>query len=172
MRKNNWHGLMKVLELKYVKDGVVVWEKRNLLNTFHYGGEQKILEYVFAGGSVPDNFYIGLDDRTSLSESDTLNSLIGEPTGGGYVRQAVSSESFTVEQVNGIFQASSPVVTFSASSGGSLGPVNNIFLADSTGGTGTLFASVDMDQAVSLADWVTVLMRFGMALRDAPLTDA
>ena len=50
----NWHGLMKIVEIQHICNGEVVWEEKNILNTFHNGGELFVLSCCFDnGGSLP-----------------------------------------------------------------------------------------------------------------------
>jgi hypothetical protein len=168
MIRKDWHGLMKILEIKLIQDDKVIWEANNLLNTFHLGGEQRILQYVFAGESLPAAFYIGLDSRPTPLEADTLASLVGEPTSGGYTRQAVAVDAFAVGLVSGVYQATSPIVTFSASLASTWGPVTNIFLCDTANNSGVLFATASLNQTITVSNGNSVTMRMGMALRDCP----
>ena len=58
-------------------------------NMLHDEGEQFICQVAFSEEqSVPSAYYVGLDNRGSLAEGDTLASLSGEPSGNGYARQA------------------------------------------------------------------------------------
>lgn len=170
MQTKEWHGLMKIVDVQHVRDGKVIWGAKNLLNTFHLAGEQRILQYCFSGQTVPSNFYVGLDARVTLAESDTIDDLLDEPTGDGYVRQAVASNGFTVEAVDNVYRASSPIVTFTASPSSSWGPVTNIFLADSTDDSGILFASAPLGQSVTVENGDSILMRIALALRDYPIS--
>jgi len=123
-------------------------------NMLHDEGEQFFCQVLFTEeASVPSAYYLGLDNRTSLAESDTLASLSGEPSGNGYSRQAVNSDAtdFTISQEGGDYQAKTKTVTFTAS-GGSIGPVTKMFMATSADGTGKLIASRALSQERTLAD--------------------
>ena len=137
------------------KEGRVLWEDFGP-NVFHDGGEEWLCKVAFSeAATVPVNFYIGLDNRTSAAEADTLASLSGEPSGNGYSRQAVASNAtdWTVSQDGGSgdWQALSKTVTFTAS-GGSIGPVKQMFLATSSDGSGVLICTRPLSQTRTLAD--------------------
>lgn len=137
-------------------------------NVFHDEGEEWACQVLFSEtASVPAAFYLGLDHRTSLAESDTLEDLSGEPSTNGYARKAVNSDAagFTVSQESGDYQAKTKQVTFTAS-GGSIGPVTKMFLCTvATGTTGPLIASRVLSQERTLADGeslnCTMFVRFG-----------
>jgi hypothetical protein len=126
-------------------------------NLWHDEGEQWLLQVAFTEAqSVPANFYIGLDARTSLAEADTLASLVSEPSTNGYARQPVASDAtadgWAVTQVGGDYRATSKTVTFTAS-GGSIGPVTKMFVCTVVSGTGgKLVASRALSQSRTLAN--------------------
>jgi hypothetical protein len=139
-----------------------------MTSILHDEGEQFLLSTLFAGVAMPTNLYLGLDNRTTLAASDTLASLVSEPTVNGYARQAVNSASFTVVFTGGAYQANTPIVTFSAT-GGSWGPVNNLFLATSSDNSGKLIATVTLNQADLILIATQVMrIRMGLSLRDCP----
>jgi len=123
-------------------------------NMLHDEGEKFVLEAVFPETqSIPAAYYIGLDNRTSLAEEDTLASLSGEPTGNGYSRKAVNSDAtdMTLSQVSGDWRVTTKTVTFTAS-GGSIGPVTKAFLCNvATGSAGKLLQSNALSQSRTLA---------------------
>jgi hypothetical protein len=166
---SNWHGLMKVLEIKHVRNGEVLWEAKNLNNLMHLVGDQYFLDVLFAGEDLPDTYYLGLDGRTSLSADDTIEDLVNEPSSNGYTRQPVSSSSgWRVEQVSNVWRAIGNIITFSAS-GGSWGPVGNLFLTTEADSTGVLIASVALDQQTTVSSGDSVSMRLSLSMRDYPL---
>lgn len=169
---SDWHGIMKILWIKHWREGQVIWESENIRNLLHKEGESFILRAVFQGGVqsqvIPENYYIGLDARFVLDVEDNLGSLIGEPSGNGYTRQAVSSSGgFDVTLEDSNYRATSPIVAFTAVIGG-WGPVSNIFLTDSTTSTGNLISSAALPSNLSVADGDTVTMRIGLVLKDCP----
>jgi hypothetical protein len=179
--KKQWHGLVKILEIQHIRNGKVIWEDKNLYNTLHIGGEAYILSCVFSNPNnssmPPQNYYFGLDNRTSISVDDLITDLADEPSGGGYLRQPVSpiakspainqpfTSEFAIEDSNGIYRAISKIVTFNASGTG-WGPVNNLFLATSIDNTGILISSNKLTSQLILVDGDAVNMRMGLSLRD------
>lgn len=162
---------MKVLEIQHLsKTGEIIWEDKKLLNLLHTEGEEFILEAIFAGGIIPDTYYLGLDNRTAISESDTMSDILTEPIGNGYLRQPVLSVGeFTFGLTSGGFtQAQSPIVTFIAS-GGSWGPVNNLWLTTEADETGQLISTVVLSSETTLLDGERVTMRIGLGMRDCTL---
>jgi len=150
-REINVHSLWTVRHLD--AQGRLVWADCGH-NMLHDEGEQFFCQVLFTEeASVPDAYYLGLDNRTSLAESDTLASLSGEPSGNGYSRQAVNSDAtdFTISQESGDYQAKTKTVTFTAS-GGSIGPVTKMFMATSADETGKLIAGRALSQERTLAD--------------------
>lgn len=163
-----WNGIMRVVELVHRdRHGEVVRVERNLLNGIHSLGEEFVLRTLFSGGAIPDNYYIGLDSRSSTAASDLISDLSGqEPSINGYERQAVASDGFAiVADSPGSRKANSPTVLFTAS-GGSWGPVRNIFLCTALGyGTNAvLISSAALGQNLIVSDGETVSMRMAMSL--------
>lgn len=176
---SNWRGIMKVIEIKHLRDNQVLWHKKDIKNILHLDGEEFLLRAAFTGGQdssvIPENYYLGLDNRVALDEEDTIDNLLGEPTGNGYERQEVSSSGdFTVADENGHFRATSKIVSFRAE-GGSWGPVSNLFLTDSESDDGYLISSVALSDDpenpinIEVADGDTLTLRLALTLRDCPL---
>ena len=176
---SDWHGIMKILWIKHWRDGEMIWEAENIKNLLHREGESFILRAAFTGGQqsnvIPANYYIGLDARFALNVEDNLTSLIGEPSGNGYIRQAVSSNGESEEETGGFvltlegsnYRVTSPIVAFDAVLG-NWGPVNNIFLTDSNTSNGNLISSAALPSTLTVASGDTVTMRFGLVLKDCP----
>jgi len=170
--KSNWNGLVKILEVEHLsKEGDVLWKSENLYNILHTTGEQYILEVVFDGTTIPTTYFFGLDNRVSLEASDTMLTIAtegNEPTINGYIRQGVlSAGEFVVALNSGIFQASSPIVSFRALDG-PWGPVKNLFFTTQADNSGFLVASVPLGEEIIVADGQIVNFRMGLALRDCP----
>ena len=175
----NWRCILKILHLTY-KDanGNIIWEKRNLKNTLHKEGEQFILNAVFAGGKtnnvyIPTSYYFGLDNRTAIDVDDVMSTISNgsyEPITGSYSRQTVSSLSAFTTTLSNLgpgtyYQATGPIITFSAS-GGSWGPVANLFLTTALTNSGALICSVPLADSLSLSSGESLSVRLGVSLRD------
>lgn len=159
---------MKVVELVHrASNGDVIRVERDILNMVHVLGEEFLLRALFAGGDLPSNYYIGLDSRDSISASEVISDIDGhEPTGNGYERQAVASDGFAiVADVPTSRKANGPTVLFTAS-GGSWGPVKNIFLCTALGygSNSVLISSAGLGQGLVVSDGETVSMRMAMSL--------
>ena len=171
--RETWNGLLKIIEIQHLdRDGTVLWKDSNVHNVLHVNGEQFLLNALFVGGNsgfyIPDNYYFGLDARGSVLAADTITDLAGEPQTNGYSRQLVSSlNQFSVAIFGGIYQAVSPIVSFGAS-GGSWGPVTNLFLTTDLGSAGTLISSVPLSQSLTVIDGQVVSLKMGLSLRDVP----
>jgi len=162
----NWHGILKILDIEHIRDSKAVWRQENVYNQIHLKGEQFLLRCCFDndGSYPPEEYYFGLDGRATISQDDEMADLIGEPTTNGYNRQSRSSSSgFTIELVNGSYRASSAIMSFSAS-GGSWGPVKNIFLATTAGSSGVLISSAALSQEVSLINGDSINLRMALSL--------
>lgn len=149
-------------------DGKIIWRQENLHNIFHINGENFMLKALFAGLVLPSNYYFGLDNRATLQDADTLSTIgaIGnEPTANGYFRQNVPKSAFTVAVVGNHNLAQSPIVTFSAT-GGSWGPVKNLFMATSSDNQGYLISSVPLSQTLTLDNGQSINVRMGLSLKD------
>jgi hypothetical protein len=172
---NKWHGLMKILEIQQIRNNKVIWEEKNVNNTLHTLGERFFLKCCFENDPdasprfPPQNYYLGLDNRSTVDVTDTISSLIDEPTNtNGYLRKPVSSlNGFSLELVNDIYRATSEIVSFNASGGG-WGPVSKIFLTNtSTDTTETvLLATASLSSAITLSSGDAVNMRMALSLQD------
>lgn len=162
----SWHGLVKILEIQHVRNGEVIWEEKNILNTLHIGGEMFLLACAFDKTEnvfPPANYYFGLDNRDTITVNDLMSDIEDEPTGNGYLRASVSSSGeFTIDVLNGVYRATSQILTFSATGSG-WGPVKNIFMTD---GNGILIASNSLSKVLNMTSGDAVNMRMALALRD------
>lgn len=168
--KKNWHGIMTVDYFQHIRDGKVLFEQKNIKNLLHVQGEQQILNALFVGGNtsnayIPSTYFLGLDDRTTLSASDTLTSLVSEPVSGGYARQGVSATTgFTIETSGTSVKATTGIVTYSCTTS-SWGPVRNLFLTNVGSGTaGILYSSVALSNTVTLAPGDSITLKFSLSL--------
>lgn len=144
-------------------DGELIWVDDLQLNILHDEGEQYILSAAFdtdlAGyGAPPANLYLGLDARATPAEGDTLASLSGEPTGGGYSRQAIpTTTGFTLTQPGAYYQATSTTESFGPATTGGMGTVTQRFLTTAASGTtGLLIATVALSASRTINEGDTL----------------
>ena len=164
--KKNWRGILKIEEIKLFENNKLIYENYNLYNILHQQGEYQMISILFAGGTLPQYYYVGLDSRTSLSESQKLSSIDGlEPTSNGYQRQQISSSTgFTMSNTTPA-KATSNMINFTASAAGSWGPLKNMFLCDKLNGyTGNLISSVPLGSDLYVNASTVVSMKFSMTL--------
>jgi hypothetical protein len=163
----NWRGIMKVLEVRHIRNNKVIWEDCDLYNMLHAEGQEILLNAVFAGGSIPSSYYLGLDNRSSLAVTDNLADLLTEPSTNGYTRFTASASSdFTISSdISGNFKSQSVLLTFIAA-GGSWGPVKNLFMSSSLDNAGKLISSVALSEALTLVDGDIINLRINLSLTD------
>lgn len=154
------------------KEGDVLWKRENLKNLFHLDGEEFILKALFNGGNdpnefIPDEYYFGLDNRSTIALDDSMTSLVSEPTTFGYARQSLSSiDGFTVLEVSAdVIRAQSVILIFQAN-GGTWGPVANLFMTDEAGSGGFLISSVATGSTFTVEDGQAVSLRMTFGLQD------
>ena len=166
----NWRGIMRVVEISH-RDalGNIIFRTEDIRNSIHILGENFILKVLFGGQAVPNSYHIGLDSRETIQIHDAISDLASlEPSGLGYERQSIGSNDFSVvENVAGFMQANSPTVLFTAS-GGSWGPIKNIFLCTGLGQSAptVLVSSASIGQNLVVSPGETVSMRMAMTLSD------
>lgn len=165
--------LLTILEACHKKNDEIIWEAFNIPNTLHLEGEEFMLSALFkstAGITVPSFYYIGMDNRSTVSISDNMNSLTTEPSGNGYSRQAISSATgFTIEQFtitgddSGIqhWRAKTQILAFTAS-GGSWGPVSNVFLTNLIDDSGYLISTASLGTTRSVGPGESLTFRFAL----------
>ena len=169
----NWHGIMKIDEIiQKDNNGKIIYQEENIYNILHLQGEERILSAVFLGGPtnnsyIPANYFLGLDNRGTVTASQTLADLSGEPAGSGYSRQPASSTTgFSIVNNNGVYQARSNIIIFAAVAG-SWGPVINLFLTDaSSGSSGNLYSTAVLASPIILSSGETISVRFSLALKN------
>lgn len=159
---------MMVETVQHFRDGKCIWEAHDLPNVFHLDGQQFVLQNSFDTdgdlATVPSQYYLGLDDRDNLSEGDDLEQIDAEPSSNGYARQSISSSSgFSVGLKSGTMTATSGIVSFIATSG-PWGPVQNVFLATSIDGTGTLIASTGLSARRTVLAGDSISVRINLSL--------
>jgi hypothetical protein len=169
--------LLRILEIQHIREGKVLWEAFDLPNTLHLDGEEFILSSVFrttSGIVIPSFFYVGMDNRGTVTVTDNMYSLTTEPQGNGYSRQPVSSATgFTIEQfvlpgdTTGInhWRAKSGIVSFTAV-GAAWGPVSNVFLTDRLDNTGYLISTAPLGTTRSVSPGDNLTFRFALNVVD------
>ena len=156
---------MTIVEIKHLRNGECIWSEENIGNTWHQDGQEFVLANSFAtnmGITVPANYYVGLDNRGSISVLDTLQITISgvgvEPSGNGYSRQPLSSTTGFALGPDGSnnIVARSSILTFSAA--GNWTSVKNVFLATTTDNSGHLISSGPLSSTRTLVagDAITV----------------
>lgn len=166
----NWHGILKIIEIAHLNVlGEEIWSARNVFNLLHEEGEEFLLRAAFTGGPVstviPEEYYLGLDNRSTPLAADTMDDLVGEPTSNGYARQPISSSGdFSINFESNHFIATSPIVAFRAT-GGNWGPVSNLFLTTSDDNTGFLISTAPLTAPVTVNSGESITMRIGLQLR-------
>lgn len=145
-----WYGVWEFTH--YDKEGNIIWQEV-VENALADEGEQSMLD-VYLRAVSQGNFYLGLANSSPV-DTTTMATLTGEPSGSGYARPAVerSNVGWPVLVIDaGDWQATSKLVTFTAT-GGTIGPVNVMFLTDILSGTmGKFFAWAALSQARTLLD--------------------
>ena len=100
-------------------------------NILHNDGEEFISKLFTTATTIPTNLYIGLDDRSSLAESDALTTIAAtEPSTGSYARATVALASAVTAELDGgtgDWQFRTNVFNF-APSGANWGTLSNAFL--------------------------------------------
>ncbi len=166
-----WNGILTIIDIqKWDVSGKLVWEQKNIKNLLHQDGEEFLLRAAFTGGQVstiiPEDYFLGLDNRSVITVEDTMDDLLGEPSSGGYERQAISSSGdFSINFEDSHFVATSPIVAFRATTG-DWGPIKNLFLTTADDSSGYLISTAVLDSVVSLSAGESVTMRIGMRLRE------
>lgn len=129
--------LMNIDKIKFIdKNGIIKYEENNIKNTLHSHGQLFILKSILQTTDIiPKDelsirYYVGLDNRGTIQESDTLASIQQEPESNNYSRQPVTSWDISKSSTGKYFAKSSSIVFSAIGPGGSgWGPVNNIFLS-------------------------------------------
>lgn len=162
-------SLMTIKEVKHFKDGKCIWENYDIPNLWHSEGQEFMLAIAFSrnhGLSVPNNYYLGLDNRSAITEGQTLADLVNEPTGNGYIRQGLSStSSFSVgvNESNEIV-AVSGIITFVATISPGWGPIRNAFLTTSADSSGKLISTAHIGGMQSLSEGSSLSFRINLSL--------
>ena len=158
--------ILTIESIEHYRNNKCIWDAKELSNTWHDIGQQFLLSIAFDtdnGYSVPDTYFVGLDNRDTISASDTISGLVNEPTTNGYTRQTLSSANgFAITTLSGLTKAVSGNISFIATTG-SWGPVQNAFLTTTLGNTGVLIASVALGTSRTVLANDTLSIRFRLS---------
>lgn len=152
---------MTIDEVKYCEsNNDTIWIATNLKNMLHLEGQKFINQVLFNGLAVPANYYVGLDNRTTINAGDILVNLVGEPSANGYTRKAVNAQTgFTVSYSTSKWRALSTNIVFNAT-GGSWGPVKNAFLT--AGGFLISTIALPIETTLTNGQYFSFRMRFSL----------
>ena len=163
--ENHWFN--NIWTIQHKRAGKVLWEDtgRNALSD---QGEEAMLELFFRGDAsfAPVQFYLRLCNDT-LSDTDTLSTILNEPTTNGYAPQLLerSSTGFPTKGLDaGDYRLTSKELTFTAV-GGDIGPVTSAFLATTSDNLGKLvcFKPLSMTRTVLDGDEMVLQMRIKLS---------
>ncbi len=161
-------------------NGNILYEEKDVKNIIHSKGQQYMLSVLFDGYGIPNDYYIGLDNRTTLQLEDTLETISSsEPSSNGYARQSIGNDQFnlTVGSPDANYKADSPIVLFRAT-GGSWGPVKNVFLSSTLSTTSgldtsgskpifqTVISSINLSSEVTVNSGESVSMKISLGLEN------
>ena len=153
-RKHNWFKAIWTLEERDKNGNLVCSEK--IRNHLADEGEYSFLQTYFQGVDIPSTFYLRLCEG-NLTESSTLATVSGEPSGNGYESKSLSvgiTDFPTLAQVSGDWTISSKQVVYTAS-GGSIGPFDTAYLATTSDDTGKLVCYFSLARERTLSDGAT-----------------
>lgn len=140
----------------------IIFEQKNIKNIVHQEGEQYMLGVLFNKAELASSYYAGLDNRTTLSSTDSIFSITGEPLPQtSYKRQEITSWGDPFIS-NNVYVVKSNPITFDASIIG-WGPVSNIFLTTRKSG-GILLSSAKLSQILTLSEGNSVVMSISLSL--------
>jgi len=164
------------------KDGLILWasgigevdtydveavrrEQPWVANNLADEGESDILDVYYRGATAPTQFYLGLLNSTP-TDTTTLSTMTGEPSGSGYARQLIERSSVgfpTLALDAGDYKLTSSTETFTAS-GGTIGPVTYAFLATTSDNTGKFLNYVALSASRTLLDGDSLDVTLGIKL--------
>lgn len=133
---------MRIRDLRnggYFVEHVEGKEPLHIKNTLVAQGAQWFLRTMFRGEAVlPATYYLGLTNSSYTFDTATLALMAaGEPVANGYARQALNKNTtdWTVQEVNGVYQALSKIVTFTCTTAPWTVNWLRMFLCDAAAGT-------------------------------------
>jgi len=159
-----WHAVWETICWDPINKRIA-W-KESGLNSLVDEGEENIGDVYFRELSVPTEFYLRLCNDT-LTETDTLNTILGEMSGYGYTPALLERTSVgwpTKELYLGDWRFTSKQITVTAS-GGAIGPFNTQFLATTSTNLGKLIAFKDLSQPRTILNGNVMLTRFRVTFK-------
>ena len=163
---NPWNGLLILEELKVYEQatGKILYEDKNLKNVFNVGGQTLFLSCMFKNTSVPNEYYVGLDSRTTITAAQTMADISGEPSGNGYLRQPlVKNTNFEFVPDVTPPKIRSSTVSFTAT--GTSYTATDMFLCNvGTGYSGVLISTLSFGTTLTVSPGAVVSMKFAMSL--------
>lgn len=164
MKKHKfWQGFWKIKCID--KNGNAIWEESGY-NDLADEGEALMLDSFFRNLNNPSQFYCRLCNDT-LEETDTLGSILNEPSGSGYIAKLIerSNVGFPVLELHeGDYRIISKEVVFSAV-GGNIGPVNTAYLATTADNTGKLVAYKELSRERLILDGDSMVVQITIKLK-------
>lgn len=168
MKKHTWYSC--VWDVKHIRAGEVIWQEQKE-NALANEGEQLIMNSYFRTTGAPTAFYARLANDT-ISQADRLVDIQKEPVGNGYAPILIerSSDGFSILLDNGVSYARSKDFTFTAS-GGSIGPVNTMYLATTSdnASTGKLVAYLGLSMNRTVLSGDSLKIAFTVKFINSPL---
>jgi hypothetical protein len=151
-----WEG---IYDIKCVRNGDVVWEETKH-NALVNEGEELVGDTFLRDANAPTEFYLRFAEDT-LTETDTLVDIVGEPVGYGYAPILIerSNVGWPVKELDdGDWRYTSKELSYTAS-GGDIGPFNALFLATTSDNTGKLISFVALSTERTVLSGDTLLAR-------------
>lgn len=152
--------------IKHLRNNKVIWEQTKH-NDLTNAGQRNILNTFFCNIESPTSFYVRLC-KNFVGKTDTLASLVGEPSGNGYTPKEVERSIIgfpSIDLCGSDYRRVSKTVVFTAT-GGNIGPVNYMILATSSDNSGVLIAGLSLENERTVLDGVDTLeVNFKVLLR-------
>ena len=161
-----WNGLVVLEELLVTEKDTnnIIYKKENIRNVLNYGGQSLILSCMFMGTTVPVEYYVGLDNRSTITANQTMADISGEPSGNGYQRQPlVNGTNFEFVPAVTPPKVRSTTISFTGSGAGY--SATDMFLCNvNTGYSGLLISTISFGTTLYITAGNVVSMKFAMTL--------
>jgi hypothetical protein len=160
----NYNSIWKI---QHIRDGKVIWEDEKK-NSLTQEGAEAFLETFFRNNATyaPTEFSVRVCNYTP-SILSTLNSILNEPTTGGYTAQLLerSTTGFPTKDITsgGNYRLTSKIISFTAS-GADIGTVTNAYMSTTSGNLGKLiaFRSLSMTRTIKDGDTLTLQIKIDL----------